>query len=215
MQVGSAWRSIFHLDCKMGAKFYLFAPNYEKWRSNFYIFTPNYEKLSSKVAKISKFPKRGKKGCVSKFYNKKKTKQKQVVKFDSRLKRVGVGGLYHGTSLPTSHMQCPHPREWLNACHIPPRVCLRCISCVEYLLAIYGITYVQPTNSISTVEKISVYFKLELVSFRILNIICICLCLLYRNLLSITSCRSLEFTFLLQLMICSPIILSWLISANE
>ena len=90
----------------------------------------------------------------------------------------------------------PQPREWLNACHIPPRVCLRCISCLEYLLAIYGITYVQPCNSISMVEKISLYFKLELVSFHICQMFqCLCLCWLYCNLLSITSCRSLEFSF--------------------
>ena len=172
--------------------------------------------MSSEVAKISKFPKKEKKGvCLNSTIKRQNKKNKQRAKFDSSLKKEGGGGLYYGTSLPASHMQCPHPREWLNACHIPPRVCLRCISCLEYLLAIYGITYVQPTNSISTVEKISVYFKLELVSFRILNIICICLCWLYRNLLSITSCRSLEFTFLLKLMICSPIILSWLISANK
>ena len=52
-----------YLDCKRGAKFYPFVQNYEKRRrSNFYMFTPNYEKLRSKVAKISKFPKREKKG---------------------------------------------------------------------------------------------------------------------------------------------------------
>ena len=64
LQVGSAWRFIFHLDCKMGAKFYLFAPNYEKWGSYFYILTPNYEKLNSKVAKISKISKKGQRVCV-------------------------------------------------------------------------------------------------------------------------------------------------------
>ena len=92
------------------------------------------------------------------------------------VRRVGVWGgvgvvgwgLYRGASLLTSHMQCPHPH---------PRMCLRCISCLEYLLAIYGITYVQPTNSISMVEKTSLYFKLELVSFCICHILpCLCLC---------------------------------------
>ena len=34
------------------------------------------------------------------------------------------------------------------------------------VLAIYEITYVQPTNSIQMVERISLYFKLELVTFR-------------------------------------------------
>ena len=75
-------RSREDLDCKMGAKFYLFAQNYEKWRSNFYIFTPNYEKLRSKVAKISKFPKRD--VCLNSTI--KKPHKKQGVKFDSRLK---------------------------------------------------------------------------------------------------------------------------------
>ena len=91
LHVGSAWRSIFHLDCKMGAKFYFFAQNYEKSKSNFYIFIPNYEKLSYKVAKISK---KGKKGVCINSTIKKKTKKKQKVKFDSRLKKGGGGGVY-------------------------------------------------------------------------------------------------------------------------
>ena len=130
-------------------------------------FTPNYEKLRSKVAKISKFPKMEKRG--SKFYNFEiKSKQNRGLNSTAGWKK---GGGSIPRSLPTnSTYAVPPTLEWLNACHIPPRVCLRCISCLEYPLAIYGITYVQPTNSISMVEKISLYFKLELVSFRICHI---------------------------------------------
>ena len=163
-QVGSAWWSdpIFYFDCKRGgggggggAKFYLFAQNYEKWRSNFYIFTPNYEKLRSKVAKISKLPKREKKGGEGGLNSTKNSEKKPGIKSNSTAGWKGVC-VSIPRSLPTNFTfkQCPLHREWFNACHIPPRVCLRCIGCLEYLLAINRITYVQPTNSIIHLIKI-------------------------------------------------------------
>ena len=74
-----------------------------------------------------------------------------------------------------------------------------------------------PTNLIAMVKKISLYFKLESVSFRICHIFpCLCLCWLYRNVLSITSCRSMEFIFLLQLMTLSPSFwVDWLQRLNK
>ena len=126
-------------------------------------------------------------------------------------------GLYRGSSLLTLYMQCPHPHGVIKCWSSSAEMCLKCISCLEYLRAIYGITYVQPTNSISMVKKISLYFKLELVSFRICHIFpCLYLCWLYRNLLSITSCRSLEFSFLLQWMTLSPSFwVDWLQRINK
>ena len=119
--------------------------------------------------------------------------------------------------LPTLYMQCPHPHGVIK--------CLS--SSAESVSKMYQLSRVSschlwdyicpPTNLISMVKKISLYFKLELVSFRICHIFrALCLCWLYRNLLSITSCRSLEFSFLLQLMTLSPSFwVDWLQRINK
>ena len=112
------------------------------------------------------------------------------------------GGLYRGASMLTSHIQCPHP----------PGV-IKCLSysaeSVSTMYQLFRVSschlwdYICPTDQFNFDgrEDIIVFPTgiIELSQF----FPCLCLCWMYRNLLSITSCRSLEFSFLLHLMTCS------------
>ena len=173
------------------AKFYLFAQNYEKWRSNFYIFTPNYEKLRSKVAKISK--KREKRGWGwSKFYKKIWTKTGGWI-----LQQVEKGGSVPRSLHTNFTYAVPPPREWLNACHIPPRGVSKTYR-LSRVSSCHLQDYICPTDQFNfDGRKDFIVFQTGISELSHLSYYSM---LVYRNLLSITSCRSLEFSFLLQLM---------------
>ena len=101
-------------------------------------------------------------------------------------------------------MQCPHPPGVIKCLSYSAESVSK-MHQLSRVSSCYLWDYICPTDQFNFDGQESLYFKLELMSFRICHIFpCLCLCWLYHTLLSITSCRSLEFSFLLQLMTLSP-----------